>query len=70
MYGDGIGYPYTWSEAAAYLPKLCAKYMEPEELAWLIGQHNDTWNVTSREIQEARKTAQKSKKVQKRGDAR
>jgi hypothetical protein len=44
--------------------------MEPEELAWRIGQHNDTWNVTSLEIQEARKTAQKSKKVQKRGDAR
>lgn len=70
VYGEGIGYPYTWSETAAYLPKLCAKYMEPEELVWLIGQHNDTWNVTSLEIQEARKTAQKSKKVQKRGDAR
>ena len=70
VYGEGIGYPYTWSETAAYLPKLCAKYMEPEELAWRIGQHNDTWNVTSLEIQEARKTAQKSKKVQKRGDAR
>ena len=70
VYGEGIGYPYTWSETAAYLPKLCAKYMEPEELAWLIGQHNDTWNVTSPEIQEARKTAQKSKNVQKRGDAR
>lgn len=70
VYGEGIGYPYTWSEAAAYLPKLCAKYMDPEELAWLIGQHNDTWNVTSPEIQEARRTAQKSKKVQNRGDAR
>ena len=70
VYGEGIGYPYTWSETAAYLPKLCAKYMEPKELAWLIGQHNDTWNVTSPEIQEARKTAQKSKKVQNRGDSR
>ena len=36
VYGDGINYPYTWSEAAAYLPKLCAKYMTPEDLAWLI----------------------------------
>lgn len=70
VYGEGIGYPYTWSETAAYLPKLCAKYMEPKELAWLIGQHNDTWNVTSPEIQEARKTAQKSKKVQNRGESR
>ena len=55
---------------AVYHPRLCAKHMTPVELAWLIGQHNDTWNVTSLEIQEARKTAQKSKKVQKRGDAR
>lgn len=70
VYGEGIDYPYTWSETAAYLPRLCAKHMEPEELLHLIKQHNDTWNVTSPEIQEARKTAQKSKKVQNRGDAR
>lgn len=69
-YGEGIGYPYTWSETAAYLPKLCAKYMDPDELAWLIEEHDDTWNETSPDIQEARRTAQKSKKVQKRGDAR
>ena len=71
MYGEGIGYPYTWSETAAYLPKLCAKYMEANDLARLIGQRNDTWNVTSPEIQAARVTAQKSKKVKKeRGDVR
>lgn len=71
VYGEGIGYPYTWSETAAYLPKLCAKYMEANDLARLIGQRNDTWNVTSPEIQAARVTAQKSKKVKKeRGDVR
>ena len=71
VYGEGIGYPYTWSETAAYLPKLCAKYMEANDLARLIGQRNDTWNVTSPEIQAARATAQKSKKVKKeRGDVR
>lgn len=70
VYGDGINYPYTWSEAAAYLPKLCAKYMTPEELSQMIEQHNDTWNTTSPDIQSARKTAQKSKKVQNRGDSR
>ena len=69
-YGDGIEYPYTWSETAAYLPKLCAKYMEPEELAWLVRERIDTWNVTSPDIQTARKTAPKSKKVQDRGDTR
>ena len=71
VYGEGIDYPYTWSETAAYLPRLCAKYMAPEELAWLIENHNETWNVTSPDIQEARATAQKSKKIKKgRGDAR
>ena len=70
VYGDGINYPYTWSETAAYLPKLCAKYMAPEELSQLIEQHNDTWNTTSPDIQAARKNAQKSKKVQNRGEYR
>ena len=70
-YGDGIEYPYTWSETAAYLPRLCAKYLKPEELAWRIKYHNDTWNITSPEIQMVRATAQKSKKIKKnRGDSR
>ena len=71
VYGEGIGYPYTWSETAAYLPRLCAAYMAPEELAWRIKYHNDTWNLTSPDIQSARATAQKSKKIRKdRGDSR
>ena len=70
VYGDGIGYPYPWSEAAAYLPKLCAKYMEPGELALLIDLRDDTWNVTHPDVQAARKNAPKSKKVQDRGDSR
>ena len=70
-YGDGIDYPYTWSETAAYLPKLCAKYLKPGELEWHIKNHNDTWNITTPEIQTARATAQKSKKIKKdRGDTR
>ena len=71
VYGDGIGYPYTWSETAAYLPRLCAKYMTPEELAWRIKCHNDTWNITSPEIKKARATEKKSKKIKKnRGESR
>ena len=70
-YGEGIGYPYTWSETAAYLPKLCGKYMTPEELAQRIGQRDDTWNTTNPEIQSARTAAKKSKRVKRnRGDAR
>lgn len=71
VYGDGIGYPYTWSEAAVYLPKLCAKYLTPETLERRIRLCNDTWNITSPEIRSARATATKSKKIKKnRGDSR
>ena len=71
VYGEGIDYPYTWSETAAYLPKLCAKHMTPEELAWHIKCHNDTWNMFSPAVKEARATAQKSRKIKRdRGDER
>ena len=63
VYGDGIDYPYTWSETAAYLPRLCAKYFIPGELALRISQCDDTWNITSPDIQKARATAKKSKKI-------
>ena len=71
VYGEGIGYPYTWSETEVYLPRLCAMYIGPEELAWLIKYHNDTWNLTSPDILSARANAQKSEKTKKdRGAAR
>lgn len=71
VYDEGIGYPYTWSESAACFPRLCAKYMTPERLAWLIENNNDTWNNASLGIREARAAAQKSKKIKKdRGDSR
>lgn len=71
VYGDGIGYPYGWWDVPAYLPKLCAKYLTPEELErWAEGRI-DTWNLASLEIRAARATAQKSKKIKKdRGDSR
>ena len=59
--GDGIGYPYSGHEAAAYLPKLCAKYDVTG-----IG----AWNYDSPDIKKALKTARKSKRVKNRGDAR
>jgi len=71
VYGDGIDFPYTWSETAVYLPKLCANCMTPEELAWRIKYHDDAWNIASPEIQAARATAHKSKRIKKdRGDSR
>ena len=62
-YGEGIGYPYTWRETADYLPRLCEKYLTPENLAIMIQYHNDTWNLTSPEVQRARETASKGKKA-------
>ena len=71
QYGKGIGYPYTWSEAVDYLPKLCAKYLPPEMLERHIQQHNDTWNVNAPEIRQARAAAKKSKRIKRnRGDCR
>lgn len=71
VYDEGINYPYTLSETAAYLPRLCAKFMTPEELERNIKYQNDTWNTAIPEIQEARATEKKGKKIIKnRGDLR
>ena len=71
VYGQGIEYPYGWWDVPAYLPRLCAKYITPEELTQLAEGRVDTWNLSSREIKTARANAQKSKKIKKnRGDPR
>lgn len=72
VYGEGINYPYLWSEAADYLPRLCAKYLTPEDLAILVKYHDDTWNLTSPDVKRARETASKGSKTKHRGggDAR
>lgn len=70
-YGEGIGYPYKWSETADYLPRLCRKYMTPEGIVALVQHYDDTWNLTSPEIRQARETAIKGKKTKHQGgDAR
>ena len=70
VYGDGIGYPYDADDVPDYLPRLCQKYgvldADGHSYTVIVG----AWNVTSPEIQAARKKAQKSKKVQNRGDSR
>ncbi len=69
VYGEGIGYPYKWSETADYLPRLCAKYLTPEELAFRTQHRDDTWNLTSPDVRRARETAPKKAK-RRGGDAR
>lgn len=66
-YGEGINYPYRWSETAGYLPRLCEKYLTPEDRENLVRHHNDTWNLTSPEVKRARETASKGKKAKCRG---
>ncbi len=68
VYGEGIDYPYRWSEAVAYLPALCSKYLTVEEIQRRVQQRDDTWNPTSPEVRRARATAKKGKKLG--GDAR
>ena len=63
VYGDGIGYPYGWWDVPAYVPRLCSRYMTAAELVQLAEGRVDTWNLTSPEIQTARRTAPKSKKL-------
>ena len=63
VYGKGVDCPYTWSEAAIHLPKLCGKYLRPEELAWRIKYHDNPWNMTSPEIKKARAAAEKDKRT-------
>lgn len=54
VYDAGIGYPCDWGEAAEYLPRLCAKYLEPGELEYRIWASETMWNTDLPEIQKAR----------------
>lgn len=69
VYGDGIGYPYDSADVPAYLPRLCQKYGSLDENRGYTADIG-IWNLTSSEIQTAKKAAPKSKKVQNRGDSR
>lgn len=54
-YGEGIDYPYKWSEIKLYLPKLCAKYVPPEELARQVAIGDDPWDLSDPSVAAARK---------------
>ena len=53
IYGEGIGYPYEWSELPQYVPRLCAKYLTMEELA-VKAEKEPIWNPDNPEIQTLR----------------
>lgn len=68
VYGDGINYPYDQADIPAYVPRLCAKYLTPEEIKELAQSRYSTWNPTDPEIQSLRQNGKKSEKVKKRSD--
>lgn len=60
VYGEGIEYPHEWSEMAAYLPRLTAQHLTPEELRACIRQGH-LWDHDDPDIQRARAAAPKKK---------
>ena len=62
VYGAGIEYPYEWSEVAAYLPRLTAQLLTPEELRARICRGH-LWNHDNPAIQKARASAPPKKKT-------
>ena len=66
VYGDGINYPYDQADIPAYVPRLCAKYLTPEEVQDLAQSRHSTWNPTDPEIQSLRRNGKKSEKVKNR----
>lgn len=62
VYGPKIGYPHEWSEVAAYLPRLTARLLTPEELRACI-RRGHLWNPDDPAIQKARAEAPKRKKA-------
>lgn len=62
VYGAEIGYPHEWSEVAAYLPRLAAQHLTPEELRACICRGH-MWNHDDPAIQQARAAASKKKKT-------
>ena len=68
VYGDGINYPYDQADIPAYVPRLCAKYLTPEEIKELAQSRYSTWNPTDPEIQSLRQNGKKSERVKKRSN--
>lgn len=73
VYGPGIEYPYEWSEVAAYLPRLTAQHLTPEELRACV-RRGHLWDHSNPEIQRLRAAMPKKKRARtrkkKEGDVR
>jgi len=69
-YGPTVGYPMELYELEKYLPRLCAKYIDPIMLSAQIMQGGLAWSPICAEIQEARKKFKAKNPRRKGGDAR
>lgn len=66
VYGEGINYPYDLADIPAYVPRLCARYLAPEEIKNLAQSRHCTWNLTDPDILAARQNTKKSQKIKNR----
>lgn len=65
VYGEGVDYPYDQADIPAYLPRLCARYLMPEQVKELAQTPGCTWNLTSAEIRLARQGPKSSRVTRK-----
>jgi len=72
QFGMEINYPHTWVETAKYIPRLCAKFIPPDEMKTLINGNKSIWFMDNPKIKNARKKSVPQKKNQQQygGDAR
>jgi len=72
QFGAEINYPHTWAETAKYLPRLCSKFIPPDEMKALVDGNKSNWFMDNPEIKNARKKNAPQKKNQHHhgGDAR
>ncbi|WP_325213477.1 DUF4240 domain-containing protein [Oscillibacter sp.] len=71
VYGDGIDCLYEINEAIEVMPRLCAKYMSPEEPAFWTQYHDGALNTIIPQIQNAQKNMPKHRAAgKKRGEER
>ncbi|MDE7244668.1 MAG: DUF4240 domain-containing protein [Oscillospiraceae bacterium] len=67
VFGEGIGYPYELDEIAGAFPRLCGKYLTPEDLS-IMARYGNTWNLDNEQIRAARAAGPKNAPVRRTWD--
>lgn len=53
-YGEGVRYPYEWDEIETYFPRMCARYLEPGTVEFMLKYNRTMWFADNPYIQQAR----------------